>query len=60
MPAVVLSTAHPAKFPEIVERALGAVPPVPERLAAFWEQPTDVSTLDPTPRALKDELLAYA
>ncbi len=31
-PMVVLSTAHPAKFPEAVERASGRVPEQPERL----------------------------
>jgi threonine synthase len=31
-PVVVLSTAHPAKFPEAVEKATGVRPPVPERL----------------------------
>ena len=32
-PVVVLGTAHPAKFPEAVEAACGAVPQVPERLS---------------------------
>ena len=31
-PMVVLATAHPAKFPELVERATGGVPEQPERL----------------------------
>jgi threonine synthase len=31
-PMVVLATAHPAKFPEAVERATGRVPEQPERL----------------------------
>ena len=31
-PMVVLATAHPAKFPELVERATGGVPERPERL----------------------------
>ena len=31
-PMVVLSTAHPAKFPEAVERACGHAPEQPERL----------------------------
>ncbi len=31
-PIVVLSTAHPAKFPEAVERATGQIPPPPPRL----------------------------
>jgi len=32
-PMVVLSTAHPAKFPEAVKRATGRVPEQPERLS---------------------------
>ena len=31
-PMVVLSTAHPAKFPAAVERATGRAPELPERL----------------------------
>jgi threonine synthase len=31
-PVVVLATAHPAKFPEAVEKATGVPPPVPDRL----------------------------
>ena len=31
-PMIVLSTAHPAKFPEAVERASGRMPEQPERL----------------------------
>jgi len=34
-PAVVLETAHPAKFPEELERVLGSAPPVPPALAAL-------------------------
>ena len=33
-PVVCLSTAHPAKFPDAVVRAIGAEPEAPERLAA--------------------------
>ncbi|MEM7192071.1 MAG: threonine synthase, partial [Pseudomonadota bacterium] len=32
-PMVVLSTAHPAKFPDAVKRAIGIEPPQPERLS---------------------------
>ncbi len=32
-PVVVLSTAHPAKFPDAIRRATGVTPDVPERLA---------------------------
>lgn len=34
-PAVVLETAHPAKFPDEIERALGFTPEVPATLAAL-------------------------
>jgi threonine synthase len=30
---LVLATAHPAKFADVVKRAIGAAPPLPERLA---------------------------
>ncbi|CAH1648828.1 MULTISPECIES: threonine synthase [unclassified Chelatococcus] len=33
VPMVALSTAHPAKFPDAVERASGVRPPLPEHLA---------------------------
>jgi len=36
---IVLATAHPAKFAEVVERAVGARPEMPERLAAFLDRP---------------------
>jgi threonine synthase len=32
-PTIHLATAHPAKFPDAVERAIGRKPDVPERLA---------------------------
>ncbi|MEZ4700285.1 MAG: threonine synthase [Rhodothermales bacterium] len=41
-PFVVLSTAHPAKFVEIVEEALGFAPDMPARLAAYRDAETDV------------------
>jgi threonine synthase len=34
---VCLATAHPAKFPEAVQKATGVAPPIPERLAAALE-----------------------
>ncbi len=36
---LVLATAHPAKFADIVTRAIGAAPPLPERLAACLQRP---------------------
>jgi threonine synthase len=44
-PVVVLSTAHPAKFPEAVTRAIGAAPPVPARLKGLESLPERVETV---------------
>ncbi|MCH7929508.1 MAG: threonine synthase [Proteobacteria bacterium] len=38
-PTVALATAHPAKFPQAVERAAGVRPELPERLADLFERP---------------------
>jgi threonine synthase len=35
---LVLATAHPAKFAEIVEKAIGSAPPLPDRLAAYLKK----------------------
>jgi len=35
---LVLATAHPAKFAEVVEKAIGAAPPLPDRLAAYLQR----------------------
>jgi threonine synthase len=44
-PAVVLETAHPAKFPEQIERLLGFSPSVPPALAALDKLPEDFDRL---------------
>jgi threonine synthase len=36
-PVVVLSTAHPAKFPDAVVKATGQKPPLPPRLSGLYE-----------------------
>jgi threonine synthase len=38
-PLVALATAHPAKFPEAVERATGIAPPLPPALADLHDRP---------------------
>src|SRR5580765_5407631 len=35
---LVLATAHPAKFADVVTRAIGAAPPLPDRLAAYLKR----------------------
>jgi threonine synthase len=39
LPMVCLATAHPAKFPDAVERATGTRPALPDRLADLFERP---------------------
>lgn len=46
-PTVVLSTAHPAKFPETVARATGTVPPLPPRLRQSYLGDERASVLPP-------------
>ena len=35
---LVLATAHPAKFAEVVQRAIGSAPPPPDRLVAYLKR----------------------
>jgi threonine synthase len=36
---LVLATAHPAKFAEVVQKAIGVAPPLPSRLAEYLDRP---------------------
>jgi threonine synthase len=45
VPMVVLSTAHPAKFPDAVKAACGFVPPLPDRLADLAKRKERVTVL---------------
>jgi threonine synthase len=56
-PVIVLATAHPAKFPEVVESALGFQPERPARLARYWQQETAAGILEPRVERLIDALL---
>jgi threonine synthase len=44
-PVVCLATAHPAKFPDAVERATGERPPLPEHLVDLLERPEHYEVL---------------
>jgi len=48
---IVLSTAHPAKFPDAVAQATGAPPPVPDRLKGLFDLPERLEIL-PNDKAL--------
>ncbi|RDI96582.1 threonine synthase [Meiothermus sp. QL-1] len=56
-PIVALSTAHPAKFPDAVRKALGIEPPQEARLEALKDRPVQVEPLPPRLEALKARLL---
>lgn len=45
-PGVVLSTAHPAKFPDAMERITGERPGLPERLSGLLEAPERYPVVD--------------
>ena len=57
-PCVVLCTAHPVKFREAVEPAIGSELPVPDRLAACLQAERQVTAIPPEMSALRDFLLA--
>jgi len=52
-PVVILSTAHPAKFPDAVTQAIGLAPPEPERLSALKNLPERQEMLDSDPVLIK-------
>jgi threonine synthase len=39
IPMITLATAHPAKFPDAVEAAMGARPALPPRMADLFDRP---------------------
>ena len=46
VPMITLATAHPAKFPDAVEKASGIRPPLPPRMADLYDRPERVSRID--------------
>ena len=61
-PTVVLSTAHPAKFPDAVSRATGQIPPVPTQLLGLYSRPEQMDLLPvkmPLVRAYIEARLAH-
>ena len=57
VPGVVLATAHPAKFGEVVERATGHTPDVPDHLAECLNKTKESTVIAPHYEALKAHLL---
>ncbi|GHG94335.1 threonine synthase [Pseudodonghicola xiamenensis] len=44
-PMITLATAHPAKFPDAVEKASGIRPPLPQRMADLYDRPERVTRI---------------
>jgi threonine synthase len=55
-PVVALATAHPAKFPDAVERATGVRPPLPDRLSDLMERREAIIVLPNDHRAVAEYL----
>jgi threonine synthase len=53
-PVIALGTAHPAKFPDAVERATGLRPPVPEPLSDLMDRRETIVILPNDRRAVAD------
>jgi threonine synthase len=58
-PWVLVATADPAKFAEVVAPLIGARIPVPENLARLFERPSKFSEIDPTLAALRIALMEH-
>jgi threonine synthase len=60
VPMVVLSTAHPAKFPDAVERACGIRPGLPDWLADLGSRRERVTVLPPDLSAIENHILSHS
>jgi len=56
---LILATAHPAKFAEVVQRAIGVAPPLPDRLAAYLKRPKLSQPISSNYDAFKEFLLSH-
>jgi threonine synthase len=56
--SILVATAHPAKFREVVEPVIGAEIPLPERLAVHLEGERRVAPIEPVYDELREVLLA--
>jgi threonine synthase len=54
---VVLATAHPAKFPEVTEAAIGRAIPLPDGLVRALQAEERLVEIEPTLAALREAML---
>jgi threonine synthase len=59
IPVVVAGTAHPAKFPDAIEQAVGFRPPLPPHLADLYDRPERFSVAPNDLAAIQTELHAF-
>jgi len=60
LPMIALGTAHPAKFPDAVARAIGKKPKLPRRLARIMDMPENVTVLPNDRKAVQGFIRAHA
>lgn len=60
VPVVTLATAHPAKFPDAVERATGVRPSLPTRVSQLFDREERFDVLPGEYEAVRDFVLARA
>jgi threonine synthase len=59
-PLIALATAHPAKFPDAVEKATGMRPPLPEHMADLFDRPERFDVVANDLAAVRDYVAAFA
>ena len=57
VPMVTLATAHPAKFPDAVEAAIGIRPALPPHMETLFDLPERVTRVENDVQALKSLIL---
>jgi threonine synthase len=60
IPLVTLATAHPAKFPDAVERSTGVRPPLPARLSNLFKREEHYARLPGTFEAVSEYIAERA
>ena len=60
VPVVTLATAHPAKFPDAVERATGLRPGLPARVGDLFAREESFVELPGTYEAVRDHIMGHA
>jgi threonine synthase len=59
VPTIAAATAHPAKFPDAMEQATGARPPLPPHLADLYDRPEHYVTAAASLPAIQADIRAF-